>query len=101
MAKIRYAVLSPLKLGGKRYEPGQSVEIPEENTEIIRPLLKEGIIELPPAPPSEPAEPAKAVIEKIQAAETTEQVLELSSDDPRKTVIEAARKRLIELGAKE
>lgn len=98
MSKSKYLVISPLKLDGKRYKDGDTVLIDEERTQVIEPLLKAGVLEA--SSPGEIA-PALAVIAKIAAAQTTEEVVELSHADPRKTVADAARKRLTELGAQE
>jgi predicted NAD-dependent protein-ADP-ribosyltransferase YbiA (DUF1768 family) len=101
MAKSEYRVISPLKLDGKRYQVGDTVRIEDERTEVIEPLVKARIIEAATPGEAASAEAAKAVIARILAAQTTEEVVELSHADTRKTVADAARKRLTELGAQE
>jgi hypothetical protein len=41
----KFTVKSPLKFDGKRYEIGKTVEIKDERTEVIEPLLMAGVIE--------------------------------------------------------
>lgn len=44
MAKLKFYVKSPIKLGGKRIEPGKSVDIDEES-EVIEQLTAINAIE--------------------------------------------------------
>jgi len=41
----KYTVKSPLKLDGKRYEPGKTVEIKDDRADLIEPLVAAGILE--------------------------------------------------------
>ncbi len=42
----KFIVKSPLKFDGKRYEPGKTVEIKDDRTEVIESLVRAGVVEL-------------------------------------------------------
>lgn len=91
----KYLVASNLNHDNVEYLPGSTVELEEEVAAGL--LLVGTLVNIDLEENKSPTLKADEKIELIQKAETVDQVKEILGDDPRKTVVAAADKKIAEL----